>query len=85
MARLFTRADNLASVGTGWEPQRQHNWALELNLIGDNDLITLSISTGFLPVGSNEELPVPYGNEVVYVAGKACNSIDTLEEFIEQF
>lgn len=78
MARLFTRADHLASVGTGWEPQRQHNWALELNLAGDNDIITLSISTGFLPVGSNEELPVPYGNEVVYVAGKAVWEAGTI-------
>lgn len=76
---VYTRADNLASVGTGFEPQRQHNWALELNLPGDDgDYITLSIASGFLPAGYNDELAIPYGNEVVYVAGKAMWDAGTI-------
>lgn len=76
---LYTRADNLASVGTGFEPQRQHNWALELNLPGDDgDFVTLSIVNGFLPAGYNDEVPIPYGNEVVYVAGKAVWDAGTI-------
>jgi hypothetical protein len=68
---VYTRADNVASVGTGFEPQRTHNWALELNLDGEeNDEITLSVVEGFLPARYNDLLEIPYGNEIVYAAGK---------------
>jgi hypothetical protein len=69
---IYTRADHLASVGTGFEPQRQHNWAVEFNLSPDADeVIKLSLVAGFLPSGFNEVVPISFGNETVYVAGKA--------------
>lgn len=76
----YTRADHLASIGTGFEPQRQSNFSVEINfrnlsLAGTDltgiDVISLSLVGGFLPTNSNEPVPISYGNEVVYVAGKS--------------
>src|SRR5262245_14527595 len=67
-------ATNLASVGTGFEPQRAHNFAVEFSGIpgpGDSDLLTLSIETATLPRCTNEPVTLPYGNEEVFVAGRA--------------
>jgi|WetSurSiteA1Bulk_404760.scaffolds.fasta_scaffold00002_96 hypothetical protein len=91
---IHVLATNLAQQNTGFEPQRQHNWAIEIPFAGLSagsgaligllsraigidlghsgmDNIVLSLASGFLPRGANEEVPIPYGNETVYVAGKA--------------
>ena len=72
---LYTRATaHLATQAGGFEPQRQHNWSFEVSGIGgdaDSQVLALSLVQGFLPTGYNEEVPIPYGNEVVYVAGRA--------------
>lgn len=67
-------ATNLAQQHGGFEPQRQHNWNIEFALapLGvDADVISLALVGGFLPRCMNEDVPLPYGNETVYVAGKA--------------
>lgn len=57
----------------GFEPQRQHNWTLELHGLPGNesDLVSLSLHQGFLPVCTNEDVEIPFGNERVWVAGRA--------------
>src|SRR5690348_2980484 len=67
-------ATNLAQRGGAFEPQRMHNFTLEIaGLPGDNalDILTLSLASGSLPNEANEQVEVPYGNERVWVAGKA--------------
>jgi hypothetical protein len=82
---IYTRADHLAT-DVDYEPQRQHNWVLELNLDGDDDSIALSIVNGFLPTRYNDELAIPYGNEVVYAAGKMMwdQGAVTLRDWVRQ-
>jgi len=64
-------ADHIAKEGGGFEPQRQHNWTLVVGNLPGMDLVQLSLASGFLPRGGNDEVEVPFGNERVYVAGKA--------------
>lgn len=70
---LYTRADHLAQELGPFEPQRTHNWAFEVPLSSElaQDTIKLSLVQGFLPVAYNDEVPISYGNEEVFVAGKA--------------
>ena len=71
---IYTRATHhLAQVGTGFEPQRIHNWSVEIPDLNENVnyMLAMSLVQGFLPTCYNEEVPMPYGNEVVYVAGQA--------------
>lgn len=69
---IHVLANQLAAAGGGYEPQRQHNWSLLVHdIIGNDDVLSLSLVTGFLPRVSNEELEIPYGNERVWAAGKA--------------
>lgn len=71
---LHVKATNLAQQAGFFEPQRQHNWNIEITGLGtgaDADIISLSLRAGFVPQVSNEEVTIPYGNEYVYVAGKA--------------
>lgn len=75
-------ATQIAQQAGTFEPQRVHNWSLELigptAIVGASDIITLSLHEGFTPVHANEEVEVPYGNERVYVAGRAQYSSGTL-------
>lgn len=70
---LFTRADHLAQQDGPFEPQRTHNWAFEVPISSQaaQDTIKLSLVQGFLPIAYNDEVPISYGNEEVFVAGKA--------------
>lgn len=69
---LYTRATAHLAGPAGFEPQRQNNWGFEVNIPGaDPDTVALSLVRGFLPTNYNEEIPIPYGNEVVYVAGRS--------------
>lgn len=81
MPIIYTRADHLAQQNDAFEPQRTHNWAIHMDLSGINDvsggaadqIINLSLMAGFLPKTNNENLTISYGNEEVYIAGKATS------------
>lgn len=65
-------ASHLVEQDGGFEPQRQNNFYVEISdIAGDKDLITLALDTAFAPVVRNEEIALPYGNEVVFAAGRA--------------
>ena len=73
-------ANFIASPAGGFEPTRTFNWLFEAHLpsFDDQELIALSLETGFVPDESNEEIEVFYMNERVYVAGKALYNQGTL-------
>jgi len=78
---IHVLATNLAQQNGFFEPQRQHNWNLEITGIGDGndaEIISLSLANGFIPQVANEEVEIPYGNERVYVAGKAVWAAGTV-------
>lgn len=68
-------ASHLASQDEGgFEPQRVNNFAVQFDGLpspADRDDIIMSLVSAFIPVVGNEDIPLPYGNEVVYVAGRA--------------
>lgn len=88
MAFIYSRADHLAQQGGGFEPQRNHNWAVQFNLPqgGSNDIIKLSLVAGFLPISMNENVTISYGNEEVYVAGKVSSEVGsmTCRDWVDQ-
>lgn len=79
MSFIYTRADHLASQNTGFEPQRMHNWSVIFQLpeavVGGGasalETIQLSLVSGFLPTTDNEVVQLQYGNEQVFIAGRA--------------
>jgi hypothetical protein len=70
---IQVHAQHIAPASGLFEPQRTFDWSLEIHgLPGDDQqLVVLSLQAGFLPFGNNEEIEIPYGNERVWVAGKA--------------
>lgn len=64
---------HLAQQQGAFEPQRQNNFSISINGLGEGDaeLISLALSSLSLPNESNEIVELPYGNEVVKVAGQA--------------
>ena len=88
MAFIYSRADHLAQEGGGFEPQRNHNWAVQFNLPqgGGDDIIKLSLVAGFLPISMNENVTISYGNEEVYVAGKVSSEVGsmTCRDWVDQ-
>lgn len=87
MAFIYSRADHLAQQGGGFEPQRNHNWAVQFNLgNGNDDIIKLSLVAGFLPISMNENVTISYGNEEVYVAGKVSSEVGsmTCRDWVDQ-
>ncbi len=86
---IHVLATNLAQQDGFFEPQRQHNWNLEVTGLGtglDADIISLSLRAGFVPFGSNEEVMIPYGNEYVWVAGKAqwANGVVQCHDWVDR-
>jgi hypothetical protein len=80
-------ASHLVAQAGGFEPQRQNNFCVEIpSLSGDKELITLALDTAFAPVVRNEEIALPYGNEVVFAAGRAAPEPGALilRDFIDQ-
>jgi len=74
-------AGHLASMAGAYEPQRQMDFEVELELGGNPDFseaITLSVDVGFLPNESNEEIELHYLNDKVWVAGKYSVDAGTL-------
>lgn len=56
--------------GGKYEPQRTHNWELELQIPGA-EIVKLAIASMTGVTESNEPIELHYGNEVQFVAGKA--------------
>lgn len=84
----FLSAQHLAPSKGFFEPQRSFNWSLEIALdnAGDQILIMQGLEAFSAPNESNEEIPLHYGNEVRYVAGKAsfAQAELTLKDFVDQ-
>ena len=78
-------AAHIASSQGGFEPQRQNNWAIEIE-ITNREILELSLSKGFLPREMNEPIAIHYLNEVVYVAGKTTYEEGTVEviDYVDQ-
>lgn len=82
-------ARSIAAQGGGLEPQRQNNWVFEVFLPGSatagNDILQLSLISGFLPSVSNEPVALPWLNEVVYVAGRTVyeGGTITLRDYVD--
>lgn len=74
------------------EPQRVNHWFIELNLTGittpfgitlaspaNFDILKLALQRGFNPASSQEEVVVPWMNEVIYFGGKHIPEAGQLE------
>lgn len=71
MAETSMFADHIAHSPNKFEPQRQHQFLVEIELDEPTKrLITLSLMRAFVPTMTNDEISIPYLNEIVYVAGK---------------
>jgi hypothetical protein len=83
---IHVLANQLANVIGGFEPQRQNNWGLVVMGLPNEDILSLSLVTGFLPRRAMEEVPISYGNEVVYVSGKPGwdQGVVTVRDFIDR-
>lgn len=68
MARMG--AAHLASQGGGYEPQRKHNFELQLYGVPGPEVIKLSVQSFTPPGATNEPISVPYLNQVIKVAGQ---------------
>lgn len=72
---FFVTAERLVNQVHGYEPQRQNNFGIQIDGLAGGKLaseeITLALDTAFAPVVRNEEIALPYGNEVVFAAGRA--------------
>lgn len=56
----------------GYSPQHVNNWTIEvIGFIPGGDPLSLGLSRGFMPSVGVDEVAIPFGNETVYVAGRA--------------
>jgi hypothetical protein len=75
----------LASGQGSFSPQHVNNWTIEIEGLPAGQLrpgdatVALMISRGFLPTVGVDEVGIPFGNETVYVAGRARYEGGTLE------
>jgi hypothetical protein len=85
MSRSSMGASFIASSQGGFEPQRQNNWVIEIE-ITNREVLELSLSKGFLPKEMNEPIAIHYLNEIVYVAGKTSYEEGTIEviDYVDQ-
>lgn len=86
---LLVQADRIVSQEGGFEPQRQNNFGVEiigLEGLGETDNLSLAIESAFAPMYSTEEIAIPFGNEVVYAAGRSIPVQGQLviRDFIEE-
>ncbi len=62
---------HIANPAGGFEPQRGHNFELQISPPGGNDDILLrSVETAFAISHNSDPIQIPYMNEVVYIAGR---------------
>ena len=59
-------AAHLATAG--WEIQRNNNFEISIEGVGNDRLLTLSVVSGSLPSESNQPISVQYGNSNIKVA-----------------
>lgn len=62
-------ARHLAPAGGGYAPQFTFDFEIQFTGLGDE--VALAVENAFVPEGSNEEIELNFGNEKVWVAGKA--------------
>jgi hypothetical protein len=81
-------ADHIAGQAGTFEPQRQNNWSLEINIgtAADKDLVVMGLRAFALPNESNEDIEIPYQNEVRHIAGRYALDASTLvvNDFVDQ-
>lgn len=53
-----------------FEPYRSYDWVVRINDVG-GDQLELALETAFFPTVSFDEIELGYGNDYVYVPGKA--------------
>lgn len=77
---FHTRADHIAQQNGKYEPQRMHNFKVEIPVESvfaagvstyKQEMVSLSLVQCTLPVHTNDVIPIPYGNEEIYLAGKS--------------
>lgn len=79
--------DHLAAEAGSFEPQRVHNFSVEIPLgQKDKDVINLSVSSFKLPKMENEIVTLAFQNGEVYIAGKAKTSGGSIvvKDFVDQ-
>lgn len=64
---------HIAPASGGYEPYRSYDWTLDIIIPGRGSLdpLTLSVAVAFWPQLEFEVIQIPYGNDSVYVPGKA--------------
>lgn len=66
-------ATKLAQASGAFSPQHQNNWTIEISGVpNSDDVLPLCLARGFLPTLRVDEVQIPFGNESVYVAGRAA-------------
>jgi hypothetical protein len=90
---VILAATSLASQNGAFSPQHVNNWSVEIHglsaggpILNGSDSLTFSLSRGFLPTVGVDEVAIPFGNESVYVAGRARYEGGTLEvrDYVDQ-
>ena len=72
-------ATSIASQSGVYSPQHVNNWSIQITGFLEGEPLTLALGRGFLPTVGNDEVPIPFGNETVYAAGRANYEGGTLE------
>lgn len=72
MAKVSSGVISAVDAGQGhnWEPYRAYNFELEIEVAGKEQLL-LSVDVGALPSMSFDEIELNYGNDSIFVEGKA--------------
>ena len=77
---VILAATSLATQAGAFSPQHVNNWSIEIHglssdingpILNGSDPMTFALARGFLPSVGVDEVPIPFGNEEVYVAGRA--------------
>lgn len=85
---VILAATALANGNGNFSPQHVNNWTVEVyelqgegvgSILSGKDNLTLALSRGFMPTVGVDEVAIPYGNETVYVAGRARYEGGTIE------
>lgn len=72
-------ATMLASKSGAFSPQHVNNWTIEIEGVTDDGVLSLCLARGFLPTFAVDEVTIPFGNENVYVAGRARFDAGSIE------
>lgn len=84
---VILAATALANQRGNFSPQHVNNWTVEIHglaggaggILTGRDSLSFALSRGFLPTVGVDEVAIPFGNETVYVAGRARYEGGTLE------